>query len=504
MADKEVINVRERPLSSDIMDMQAIGSRVLEDAMKWLHTSQFREALHSSFWEENPGPLVMGLQVSYVPATNEINMSPGMLMQFSTTLVPTPGSLDSAFRVAFNRSEVQIPLPNPGAATWYLLEAQMVENTTLSQNRDVLDPSTGTFKPALVPKRKEFNITTQWKAGTTTNLPTPTGGDWIGIFGVLIQVGGTISFPTTHIRDMRTLPSMRAFGGTDYQSQRRPIVPFLASGSTPDNLLDNIIISVKEAWTNKSASGQYPAVQMRFGNPGGSSGANVSSILEPGQILTAETWYYVYFAGWFGLAPEDVGNSVEQRGVLVATTKQPAVTGGAFNIADITLPAPYSAFICPNDTIPCIGAIYYKDVGGGDVGWAPFQAVYGRFLHVSALNTIRRILLATDPGGASTRTITLLSSQFPVIGKRFKIKVSFGAMAPLANNENLNVGVRPVGGTGFWQQTVTAVPDRAVAGPIPSDIYIDIPRITTDWEVVVTVNAGTLGSISILLAEWEM
>lgn len=199
--DHNLINVRERPLSTDINDIQALTGRSLVEVLQFL---LYNERINLSNPLETGGPegyVLGGLTVSGSGANASI--SPGVLLQNNAALLPAPGPLDSNIRLATQRSVVLEPAPTPGSDTYYLLEARMAEVVVTSPSRDVLDPVTGNFVATTVPKLHERRLEFRWRAGTADAAPATVVG-WIPL-AVIFRPAAGGNVLTSHVQDARPI-----------------------------------------------------------------------------------------------------------------------------------------------------------------------------------------------------------------------------------------------------------------------------------------------------------
>ncbi|NBX24422.1 MAG: hypothetical protein EBR52_10080, partial [Microbacteriaceae bacterium] len=113
--DNIVINVRERPLSSDINNAQSLVARTLMNLARGLGASKFvgvpgLEIPLNSY----PAGLIPS------PLGADVQIGPGILLQDSATLPPVPTTLDSPFRIGTNLTPTTVTMPSPGVDTFYL------------------------------------------------------------------------------------------------------------------------------------------------------------------------------------------------------------------------------------------------------------------------------------------------------------------------------------------------------------------------------------------------
>lgn len=198
--DRVVINSLERAVSNDINDLQAMAARRFADLVSQLCASRAIVA--------SGGPVdtyvqscTSGLEARAVGAFIEI--LPGILMQSSLTWPAAPGALESIMRIGMQRSTAVIPIPAV-ASTFMILEARVVDVTTVTATRDVFDVPTQTFIPTLLNKQIERQIEYQIVQGSTTQLPGFSGDPWVPLFGFITDGAGTVlTLPSAYFWDMR-------------------------------------------------------------------------------------------------------------------------------------------------------------------------------------------------------------------------------------------------------------------------------------------------------------
>ena len=313
--DTEVWNTLERAESADLNDQASIAARFLSEMARY----QFASKRVADPTAETVGAVVLGGLIAQ-PSGTDVALSAGVMAQLSATLAPVPGALDSPYRLARSQVPIVVVMPAPGVTTYYLIEAQMVEVVTLTQNRDIYNPTTMVFTPAPVTKQTERRIQTQLVVGNA-NAPSPSGGDWVPIAIVRRPAGGgPVAF--TDVIDVRQLPSDRVPPAV--VRERRALATSLPVSSVVD-------------------------LRAEMDGPGGKraaigSAVDLSSpaILSPSTALVGNAAFHLYLAPWsaFILAPRQFG-ALQFEGVLVLSDVAP--TAGATNSAPLNLPAPYGA-----------------------------------------------------------------------------------------------------------------------------------------------------------------
>jgi hypothetical protein len=356
--DNEIINARERPLSSDINDAQALLGRFFADALQWMTST------NNSTGSAVRSGVFGGLGVT--ANGSNVNVSAGMLGQYSAALSPTPGVLDSTFRIGRLGSTQSIAMPSPGTTTYYVIEAQMSSVTTATESRDVLDSGTGIFAATLVPKIVEKQVTFQLVVGTAGGaIPAPTGGDWVPI-AVVRRPGGGGSVVQSDIFDVR--PFWDGTGENSLNRDRSSIGMFaqVVTTSGTVGVLPVTLGTTQAGYYN----GQSVYVQGTIADIG------LARYKEAGSAAFASgSMWHIYLCQWSGIAPRGVYNDISPEGVsgiIVLSQTPPVVTGGTHYASNaISLPLPWGG------SSPATQCAYVASVVRGSAGWVGQQPING-------------------------------------------------------------------------------------------------------------------------------
>lgn len=185
--DRIQINALERALSEDINDLQSMQARVLNDFLSSL--SSVRSISNSGGSDDTqPQSFTMGLDIR--TNTTSMFIGPGVLSQLSATWPAAPGPLESSQRLGIQRGTVTVPLPGTPSVV-ALLEAQVVDVTTVSSTRDVFDVPTQTFIPTLLVKQNERQI--QYQIVTDANVPAFSGNPWVPLYAFETDISGEVT-----------------------------------------------------------------------------------------------------------------------------------------------------------------------------------------------------------------------------------------------------------------------------------------------------------------------
>ena len=500
--DKLIINARERPYSPDIMDMQAMVGRAFSDFMRYRYSEGFNA--NSAVANQK---VCYGLTVTSSPGTTttDVVMTPGVLMQLSTTIVPAPGALDSSFRIGVNRNSVTVPLPNPGSATWYTLEAQVTETTSVTEVRDILDTITGQFVATNVAKRKEWSCGgagilptlpggggLEWRTGTAANIPVPTGGDWVTLASFLVQPGGTILTAADAV-DMRPVAKLRT-SETRQGWSRVARVPVLRTVAAPIAPLGFLIrLAVEKATTNADSSADSGgALDLSVGDSTSalnSFDAQAAAVIEPATAVAANKWYYLYLCPFYNVAPEQQRQGpAHTRGVLVLS-ENPPDDEGLFNSVPVVLPAPFSNYTVPAYQAPCVGALRSSAT---NTSWLPMSGGNGEYVIANA-NLGGQDLL-------SSGTQALTQSKIPKHAKqlRYDVDVSFTGTPNPATQINVVIGeTGAIAQENGWASHLWQVQSLNSAAAV----YMTVPRRSAQQVLSLVLGGGgiTIGTLTFRL-----
>jgi hypothetical protein len=482
-ADNIVFNTREKPISQDMNDLQALDARTLASILRFATMSRL-SGLGTANDTEVINPQCNGLQV--IPNGSDVLIKPGYLLQESATISPVPGALDSPYRIALNHANMAptAVAPSPVADTYYLLEAQVVETTTLTESRSVLNPSTGNFVSTSVAKRKERRLVTAWRTGAANAYPLPTGGDWVVLAGVFRPAGGGAVLQS-HIQDMRLQPDL-LIGEAHIDRATRAQVSRVSVTSDNDSLVH--ISADADVWTGASTN---RGLRLHMRNLlGVSTGFTPSSaaILSPTTTLASTEWYYLYLAPWAGLAPRTYFATVgASRGVPVLSHIPPTAFSSG-NSAAIDLPAPFGGVQALAGTACCI-AILRRNAANN--GWRAVQGA-GDSYRLAGVGPTLMTDTGTFPG--------VMNVVEPELPRARLIRIAIHMAITLTGTTSAEAYLKFV-------TSITGSSDELNAQRIPLpgastttrwDFELDVPYSSTGYDFTLTLVAasGTLTAAS--------
>jgi len=470
--DHNLITVREKPLSTDINDIQALTGRSLVEVLQYILYNE-RISLTNPLETSGPeGYVLGGLTVSGSGANASI--SPGVLLQNNAALLPAPGPLDSNSRLAIQRSVVLEPAPTPGADTYYLLEARMTEVVVTSPTRDVLDPVSGNFVATVVPKLHERRLEFQWRAGTVNAAPATMVG-WIPL-AVIFRPAAGGNVLTSHVQDARPLFDFASKVAIGELSPVTRSVEFTRSYLATQSRIpgDNSLL-IRFDMVVRDSSGRV-VVAKSDGFVDVSLFDRQTGITFPGAANAVK---YLYLAH----GPHPVSNrytGVAHRGFLVVSDVAPSLDN--VNSAAIAVVGVAGGSIGQGSAV-CIGVLR-----SNGTGWYPMSQV-GRRVAVYRL--------ATTPSGAipSLTFAGDVPANAKIIDCRLNATLSGGGAGSLAVTEP--------GATSSFANAFELVPVNGTTTPEVST-RVTVPATQQGGDIcTVHVQLATATALTLEVMGWE-
>ena len=411
-ADNVIYNVRERPLSTDWNNTEALLTRTLMDLERYRNESR---AVADPATEAVRNVVLGGLLVT--PNGSDVSVSTGALMQDSASLSPTPDTYDSTYRIGFLRSAETVVMPAPGGTTYYLIEAQMVAEILLAESRDILDAGTGTFVPTLIDKIQIHSLQFQLLTGGAS-APAPSGGNWVPI-AIVRRPGGGGAVVASDIIDVRPLQ--------DAGRQRPPL---------PVNQKVSLEVAAGGAATTSAKI--RCQVDGAFGyrcyaNVLAATDLDSATIVSPATVYAAGTKYYLYLAPWSALSLNpryNDGLGIGYEGVLVMSAIAPSAATKR-NSAAIQLPAPFAVVDAPTSSAYYLGT-FLRDAG--NTGWVGMSNVDGEVRLEFAAMVASPYQTFLNPPVAGDQAFGTFATATPATAKIVRVKVLYeGAAGAPAN-----------------------------------------------------------------------
>lgn len=369
-ADNIQFNNLERALSTDLNNTEAVLTRTAADNLRYaLATQGYPDGNTSSMPTQTIQNVVLGGLAVTPSGGTGVFVAPGVLCQDSASLTPTPGTYDSDYRIARLEDVETVAALTPGTDVYYLLEAQMVEVIESSQIRDIYNPSTQTFVPTSVPKVIRRTIQFQWTAGTTTNFPVPTGGNWVPIAGLFRPAaGGNVT--AAQIYDMRVFPRPRTVFSADHD-----VAGVVHRRSYTSDRMGSVCQITADAHIGSEH------VWIKWGPTSDVLNLFDARIKDPTSVLANLDKVYLYLVPWSAAKIAPVGQNLpimarntlpyvtvstirlSQRGLLVLSKVAPGSQGEITNGATLNLPAPFNGATVPAVSAVCIGGFVVTQAG---------------------------------------------------------------------------------------------------------------------------------------------
>ncbi len=316
-----VYNPLERILSNDLNLAQTMGATWATEMERAAMMSGLESIISSG---DATARNRRGIVAGFAPTTggaNELRIAAaGALWMYSASTPPIPPN-DSGYSTNWRfaaqldeAGQLTFALPVGGAFCWYLLEAS-IEETVITDTRDIKNTVTGLFVPTIVPVAAFNTIIFRLTAGTpgVDRIPAPTslfGSDWVPIAAARAPAGGGV-VPTSLIYDVRRLPSdVSGFGSLAAQWVRGSF-DFVSDGGTgAGNRKITGSSSEPSKWRGVELFATYNNVDI------------VDELVSAGHALVANETLYIYGYAPYGVAPVRLDKPL-QRGLFVVSPDTP-------------------------------------------------------------------------------------------------------------------------------------------------------------------------------------
>lgn len=519
--DRIQMNTRERAVTDDINDLQAIANRNMMESWKYFLALNANAGVNVTV----PVSTVLGgldVNVGANPLTLEV--SPGVM---HTLRQAGPGGpFDSD--MVFSRQSATHVIPEAEFASgngYYLIEAIPTDMVTLNTSRDVFDPGLEAFVPAPVDKVIEAQITYTVRYGTSLNLPEPlsaSGGDETAIAGVRMQ-GGDF-FPVIDLRpivDERPEQSVTTVILSPHYARNRWRTLHngndLSSPTAANQKIafDFEVLGQSRFYMQAVGGFQDPVHvsinDFRFATP------KMIAAFAAGD----EMWMYFYTSRWFGYTPRNAYAGLLpgdpptflHQGVLTIEASTVASPGGGPPLqgsrimpSGITLPAPFAEYTSQAGDGVCVGGLPFCDPSGsGDPQMSSGSMHDDGHITGMTFNSNVSILNKTIPGGLGG------GATVDIIGDVFTN--SFAAPMPLptgisawdmdarvsvADEYDQGMGLRLIdsNGTDFIDKDLGTVPGGG--GALSTETPRSVPGVGLRVERISLMQHDPAGDISSL------
>jgi hypothetical protein len=425
--DLNIQNNLERVVADDINERQTLASRMRGELARAM-TRRFTVGHPPT--ELGAYGIASGLKIT--TSGTDCFVGAGMLCQWGagTSLpdVPAIGTLDSSMRVGLNMNATTLAIPASGSNVWYLVQARVIQSVTLSESRDIYNPSTPGFAPATVDKRKESTVQAVLKAGTATDVPAPDSGYVrIGAF-LMVTGGGSVNdYDTfqlvTQVQDLaNTESNSHVCKRTDFKFQTDN-----GHGVATDRV--KFSLSAEVNGVKLFAKTDTSAIDSKIRKARFYDTAGVGNIAVDGY------WWYVYLGAPDAYTPEnfytDGGTDyeAESKGFLVVSRIPPNDFG--LNSAAMTTPSPLSETIGVGQAA-CVAVfrasgvvedIYSIQVKSSGVGVIHRQTINGATFDLTNANEYLGPSGPTGTGSVNYNLATLGTAGTEIVPKGVGFKV---------------------------------------------------------------------------------
>lgn len=356
--DSIPVTTLERTVSNDFVQAQALLNRQLAEVVASLTRTIEVTTGGTPPTSTVRSHVASGLQIDAAGGIT-VYVRPGILIQNVTPSppsVPTPDTFDSSYRFGLLMSAEDVTDPWDGTSAFWLLEARVVRETTLSEKRDIFNTATLTFALSAVnlDKRYESQIEFQWTKGTATDIPAHTAG-WAPIGWCYRAAGGgaisesDVGSMSIQLEDI--VPASTDLGRANVGSY------FCQTDGGIGRASGSILCDFQaEVGGYKVVYKNDVAVTIKSSTY--TVAADVAALTNTGTIG------YIYIAPLPDAIPSKVpfsGAASRVRGVLVLSRTAPDDYGT--NSGNITPPAPFTNYVIPAGTAAHVGIIRSNGVG---------------------------------------------------------------------------------------------------------------------------------------------
>lgn len=407
-------NNLEKLVEGDLNKLQQFLQLMAGEESRFMYGTEFPALVPAGGPTQQDVPIAHGLLVSQGGSSSTVTVSPGVLLQYSTTLNPTPITYETAYRQGLLLTAATVTLPTPGAQTYCLLQAR-VRQQTATESRPFFNTTTRAFNNSIALKEYTYDVEFSWVLGTSTNFPAGPSAGWVPIGGVVVTAANQlIGYPNgaEGIFDLRPRPREK-LGFNRSRPQLRLLRTSSYGNTAPHG--DSIQLSCEAVSSDVSTSNTSGGIKMQH-HPNNSVSLASIPALSP---VTAGTWYYIYLCPWNGVAPRRHSASTFLEGVLYATTVVP--DRNECNSASFALPPPFANHTVNTGVARCVGALYRRPTG---VGWMSCTGNDGMVQFAEVPDQAPGI--SGSAGGPSLGVVLSATSpqHWPQNAKRIKLRLS--------------------------------------------------------------------------------
>jgi len=451
--DRVLINVRERPLSTDINDLQWMLGRMLSSFLQSLGSERVLPN-SGDVLETVPKSFTLGLDVIPSGGGASLQINPGVLGQYNAAHPAAPGVLEDSLRLGFVRTAMTVAHPAT-TSTWMLLEVRVLDTNTVSESRDILDPITGNFAAASVVKQVERRLEAQVVSGTTTALPAFSGGTWVPLFAFQTNTAGLWNGLADGSTSFMVVDFRQDLRDYLYDQPGHGLLALTSINDACEVVIENhsLMVGVRTVGNFSGHSGRHKVwlrAQGSFNgvlpvpNSGyaGSTGAIEHLYLAPAISNGIEVFPVITFET---SAPGNTKCGGTVKGILMGTNVQPAY-GTSHASADIQHHSSYLWANFSNATAKkCVHvASYYSASPGIPLKYVQDSAgrfIFGKYTTGAmgiwdTVNVLHQTVTYSAPGSAQTFNVTftgLVPNNARSIRVRLMITASYSEQLSILN-----------------------------------------------------------------------
>jgi hypothetical protein len=334
------ITTLERAASTDILRMQRFLDAQVAESMRWLLAASMGEGANSSVGSTTTDPLggviLNGLWARPEVGTVNLFIEPGMAGLVNPDA--SPNADDSPFKLVLSAGQQTAGAltltPGGGGTRIDVIEMRRVETVIETTSRDIFNPTTGVFAPALVNKVVQDVLEFRIRLGTPGAGWPGTASGWLPLAVASVPNTATTWNDVT-VWDVRPLVGDRVRGPAQ-TSQTFPIRGRHWWSIEAENVASSFKLS---GVCESSYAGWLMGGEIGPSNSGLTDGEltlDGSDVQEPGFVAVADRPVYLYALAPFGLprwakySPSSSGSRVPMsfRGIPVFSMKAPGGHNG--------------------------------------------------------------------------------------------------------------------------------------------------------------------------------
>lgn len=302
----EVINPRERAISSDVNRLQAFLAASVADALSYLLDAQGTDSFNVSQGQSGGGAapatttgtpmrgvVMSGLLVTPAVGSNATTVAPGVLLACNPDPAPNPD--DSVYKLIADPGTIALTMPtnSSGGAQVYVVECSRLDTVLETDNRDQFNNSTGLFSPVNVNKVVASRLAYRVRAVAIASGVTFAAG-WLPLMVAVAPNGATTWNDCVHMWDVRPLANDHFRGPNLLASKYAHVYEsnFRIDFGTP--LLRGRALA-------QSPGGRLLGGELALDALGTSIDTTSTSVQATGFVFTSNRPYYLYLAEPYGL-----------------------------------------------------------------------------------------------------------------------------------------------------------------------------------------------------------